>query len=336
MAIVYIDVKGPKSIGQLIAVVEPSARPLTDGDRGVIKTGAKGLQISVEFEGRGPWPYTADIEGDPDQQSLVHARAARMLRKMTAKGWKTCVVPDFSASCVAEVDCPVCNNSVIERLGEDSATEWAMLADTVVAAVTLDESLRVKLYRDLEEGPPEKIVMTAVLASRTPLPAYVIAQIRHFVSFGPYAVDERRKLVNALDRQLRENTERQVVERSIASDLAAVVDLAFADRCSLAVDLDAGDYESVLFDGVLNAQERLPRTLIARIRAVLERGWFDTATTTDLDEALKWHESIPYEADRDSSKSIVLGGISSPVAPYSDHFGSRAAISIQEISSEFD
>lgn len=79
------------------------------------------------------------------------------------------------------------------------------LADQVAAAANLDDAARRNVDFDLEVGDPEFAISDALLATRTPLPTPLLARIREGVNLGWYQDATRRLVLDALDRQERQN-----------------------------------------------------------------------------------------------------------------------------------
>lgn len=293
---VYMDVKGPASLAQVIAALAPSTPRPTDSSISMITFSAHGLKVTAEYERRSPWTYTVDIDGRPIDDIQLHAMAVRIVKQMLRKRWDVRVVPALNVLCSRERHCPVCNGANREWVHERSENEWRELAKDVAATADLDDPTRSEIDGRLGEDAPESIIAAVALGTRTPLPPYFIGRVRQLVALDIYPMDLGNRLINALDEQSSEGlgeqnhySERQATGNSIANDLAAIVDLQSDDRESMKLDLEAGDFESAIFDGVLNARSRLPKSLIKRIQGTLELGWFGEFST-ELADALHWHE----------------------------------------------
>jgi len=296
MPTVYMDVKGPQSLTQLIATLGPSTPQPTDSSIAMITFSTNGLKVTAEYENRSLWTYTVDIDGRPIDDMQVHTTAVGVVKEMLRKRWDVRVVPALNVLCSSENNCPVCNVANREWVHERSENEWRELAKDVAATADLDKTSRSEIDGRLGEDAAESIIATVVLETRTPLPPYFIGRVRQLVALDIYPLDLVKQLTNALDRQANEGlreqnhySERQATGNSIANDLAAIVDLRNDDRESLSFDLEAGDFESAIFDGVLNARSRLPKPLRTRIRKIIDCGWFGDSST-ELIDALRWHE----------------------------------------------
>ncbi len=98
----YIEVKGPKSLAELVAVIDPSA-PRSDDDVVTVElSGDEYAAVQYDEVDAGTWPYMITIESRSDDEAPVRAQAMRILERVAAAGWIYRMTSDADDSLLIE------------------------------------------------------------------------------------------------------------------------------------------------------------------------------------------------------------------------------------------
>lgn len=83
----YIEVRGPKSLAELVAAIDPST-PEPEGDLLTLELGGdEYAAVQYDDVDRASWPYMITIESRSEDEAPVRAEAMRILQKVDAAGW---------------------------------------------------------------------------------------------------------------------------------------------------------------------------------------------------------------------------------------------------------
>jgi hypothetical protein len=288
MASVFIDVRGPAGLAELVAAIDRSAPSPSNNRSTAFEFGRSGTILTIECDRKSFLPFSIDIDGGRRKEPSVHNLASRVLKKLKAKGWDVRIVPTFDPICAINSNCSVCR-----WVPDDPMLDWYDLERLVAAEAELDEAQGAELQRLLGSDNPDSIAF-AVLTSGSPLSPYLIGRIRQVIAAGVYDVDRQRQLLAALEDQKRTGGtgagKSRNVGKSIAAELLAAIKLSEPDRDSMEMDIEAGDFITAVLDGVSNARSLIPDPLLARIRRMGTRRAFGEFSGVLLD-IIESHES---------------------------------------------
>ncbi len=77
----YIEVRGPKSLAELVAVIDPSA-PQPEDDVVTLELGGdEYAAVQYDEVDKASWPYMITIESRSEDEALVRAQAMQYSRK---------------------------------------------------------------------------------------------------------------------------------------------------------------------------------------------------------------------------------------------------------------
>lgn len=98
----YIEVRGPKSLTELVAVIDASA-PRPEDDLITIELGGNEY-AAVQYDevDQTSWPYMITIESRSEEEGPVRAQALRILEKVDAAGWGYRMTSDADDSFLIE------------------------------------------------------------------------------------------------------------------------------------------------------------------------------------------------------------------------------------------
>jgi len=83
----YIEVRGPNSLAELVAVIDPSA-PRPEVDLVTLELGGdEYAAVQYDSVDKDSWPYMIIIESRSEDEAPVRAQAMRILAKVGAAGW---------------------------------------------------------------------------------------------------------------------------------------------------------------------------------------------------------------------------------------------------------
>jgi hypothetical protein len=98
----YIEVKGPKSLAELVAVIDPTA-PRPDEDIATLELGGdEYAAVQYDEVDKNSWPYMITIESRSENEAPVRAQAIRILAKVNAAGWVCRMTSDADDSLLIE------------------------------------------------------------------------------------------------------------------------------------------------------------------------------------------------------------------------------------------
>ena len=99
----YIAVRGPKSLAELVAVIDPFA-PQPEGDQVVTLElgGDEYAAVQCDEVDKASWPYMITIESRSEDEAPVRAQAMQILEKIDAAGWGYRMTSDADDSLLIE------------------------------------------------------------------------------------------------------------------------------------------------------------------------------------------------------------------------------------------
>jgi hypothetical protein len=98
----YIEVRGPKSLAELVAVIDPSA-PRPEDDLVTLELGGdEYAAVQYDEVDQTSWPYMITIECRSEDKAPVRAQAMRILGKVGAAGWGYRMTSDADESFLIE------------------------------------------------------------------------------------------------------------------------------------------------------------------------------------------------------------------------------------------
>lgn len=99
----YIEVRGPKSLAELVAVIDPST-PIPEDDVVTLELGHdEYAAVQYDEVDSASWPYMITIESRSEAEAPVRARAMQILEKVDAAGWGYRMTSDADDSFFIEV-----------------------------------------------------------------------------------------------------------------------------------------------------------------------------------------------------------------------------------------
>lgn len=98
----YIEVRGPKSLAELVALVDPSV-PQPEDDLVTLDLGGdEYAAVQYDEVDKSTWPYMITIESRSEDESPVRAKAMQILAKVHAAGWGYRMTSDADDSLLIE------------------------------------------------------------------------------------------------------------------------------------------------------------------------------------------------------------------------------------------
>lgn len=98
----YIEVRGPKSLAELVAVIDPSA-PQPEEDLVTLELGGdEYAAVQYDEVDKASWPYMITIESRSEDETPVRALAMHILAKVDAAGWGYRMTSDADDSLLIE------------------------------------------------------------------------------------------------------------------------------------------------------------------------------------------------------------------------------------------
>lgn len=98
----YIEVRGPKSLAELVAVIDPSA-PQPEEDLVTLELGGdEYAAVQYDEVDQASWPYMITIESRAENGAPVRAQAMRILANVDAAGWRYRMTSDADDSLLIE------------------------------------------------------------------------------------------------------------------------------------------------------------------------------------------------------------------------------------------
>lgn len=93
----YIEVKGPASLAELVAAIDPSARP---GEKSVILSLGDQEYAAVQYDAvdAETWPYMITIESRSEDEEPVRAQSTRIFDLLKTRGWELQLTSDADDS----------------------------------------------------------------------------------------------------------------------------------------------------------------------------------------------------------------------------------------------
>lgn len=98
----YIEVRGPRSLAELVAVIDPSAAQPAE-DLVILELGGDEF-AAVQYDpvDKDIWPYMVTVESRSDDQAPVRAQAMSILQRVNAAGWAYRMTSDADDSLLIE------------------------------------------------------------------------------------------------------------------------------------------------------------------------------------------------------------------------------------------
>jgi hypothetical protein len=98
----YIEVRGPKSLAELVAVIDPAA-PQPEDDVITLELGGdEYAAVQYDEVDKAFWPYMITVESRSEDEAPVRARALQILEKIDAAGWGYRMTSDADDSLLIE------------------------------------------------------------------------------------------------------------------------------------------------------------------------------------------------------------------------------------------
>jgi hypothetical protein len=98
----YVEVRGPKSLAELVAVIDPSA-PQPEDDLVALELGGdEYAAVQYDEVDKASWAYTITIESRSENEAPVRAQAMQILEKVDAAGWGYRMTSDTDESLLIE------------------------------------------------------------------------------------------------------------------------------------------------------------------------------------------------------------------------------------------
>jgi hypothetical protein len=98
----YIEVRGPKSLAELVAAINPSARQTHDDVVTLELGGDEYAAVQYDDVDKASWPYMITIESRSEDEAPVRAQAMQILEKIDAAGWGYRMTSDADDSFLIE------------------------------------------------------------------------------------------------------------------------------------------------------------------------------------------------------------------------------------------
>jgi hypothetical protein len=98
----YIEVRGPKSLAELVAVIDPSAPQPQDDVTTLELGGDEYAAVQYDEVDKTTWPYMITIESRSEDEAPVRAQAMQILGKVDAAGWGYRMTSDADESFLIE------------------------------------------------------------------------------------------------------------------------------------------------------------------------------------------------------------------------------------------
>lgn len=89
----YIEVKGPASLAELVAAIDPSAQP---GEKSVILplSGQEYAAVQYDAVDVDTWPYLITVESRSEDEEPVRAQSTRIFDLLKDRGWELQLTSD--------------------------------------------------------------------------------------------------------------------------------------------------------------------------------------------------------------------------------------------------
>ena len=98
----YIEVRGPKSLAELVAVIDRSA-PRPEGDVVTLELGGdEYAAVQYDDVDKASWLYMITVESRSEDEAPVRAQAMQILEKVDAAGWGYRMTSDADDSFLIE------------------------------------------------------------------------------------------------------------------------------------------------------------------------------------------------------------------------------------------
>jgi hypothetical protein len=98
----YIEVRGPKSLAELVAVIDPSA-PQPEDDLVTLELGGdEYAAVQYDEVDKACWLYMITIESRAEGEAPVRAQDMHILEKVDAAGWGYRMTSDADDSLLIE------------------------------------------------------------------------------------------------------------------------------------------------------------------------------------------------------------------------------------------
>jgi hypothetical protein len=98
----YIEVRGPKSLAELVAVIDPAA-PKPEDELVTLELGGEEYAaVQYDEADKASWPYMITIESRAEDEAPVRVQAMQILEKVNAAGWGYRMTSDADDSLLIE------------------------------------------------------------------------------------------------------------------------------------------------------------------------------------------------------------------------------------------
>lgn len=98
----YIEVRGSKSLAELVAVIDPTA-PQPSEDVVTLELGGdEYAAVQYDAVDKATWPYMITIESRSEDEASVRAQSMQILEKVDAAGWAYRMTSDADDSLLIE------------------------------------------------------------------------------------------------------------------------------------------------------------------------------------------------------------------------------------------
>lgn len=102
LGIDYIEVRGPKSLAELVAAIDPCA-PRPKGELVTLELGGdEYAAVQYDEVDKASWPYMITVESRSEDEAPVRAQAMRILEKISTAGWSYRMTSDADESLLIE------------------------------------------------------------------------------------------------------------------------------------------------------------------------------------------------------------------------------------------